>query len=103
MNNIFENNYAIYGGGGIYFINRILDESPKQHNTFRLNKALFANNYYTFPVKVRFQDEKKFKSWLSKSTYAVTIIPGVTQINLNFSVIDYYNQTIFLNRFYIFS
>ena len=100
INNTFENNHAIYGGGGIYFMNKLLKESPYQSNTFSHNKALFANDFYTFPLKVRFQDDKKYKSWVSKSSYAITIIPGFTQINLNFSVIDYYNQTIFLNRFY---
>ena len=81
-------------------MNKILKESPYNYNIFRLNKALFANDFYTFPIKVRFQDDNKFKSWVNKSSYAITIIPGFTQINLNFSVVDYYGQTILVNRFF---
>ena len=101
MNNIFENNIAINGGGGIYFKNQILKESPSKFNTFKGNKAFFANDFYTFPIKVIFQNDKNFKSWVNKSSYAITIIPGFTEINLNFSIIDYYGQTMKLvNRFY---
>ena len=99
-NNVLENNYAVLGGGGIYFKNIILKESPLKFNTFRQNKALFANDFYTFPIKVRFQDDNNFKSWVNKSSYAIKIIPGFTQINLNFFVVDYYGQTLLtLNRF----
>ena len=101
-NNIFENNYAILGGGGIYFKNKILPESPYKYNTFRLNTAFFANDFYTLPLEVRFQDDRNFKSWINKSIYSITIIPGITQINLNFFVVDYYGQTLkSLNRFFI--
>ena len=87
-NNIFKENLAIYGGGGIYFKNRISKESPSEFNTFSQNKALFANDFYTFPIQVRFQDDQNFKSWKNKTSYAITIVPGITQINLNFSVVD---------------
>ena len=99
-NNVFDNNYAIYGGGGIYFKNKILKESPYKFNTFTRNNAFFANDFYTFPIRVRFQADKIFKSWVNKYSYAITIIPGITQINLSFSVVDYYNQTMkSVNRF----
>ena len=101
-NNLFDNNTAIYGGGGIYFKNKILKESPYKFNKFLRNKALFASDFYTFPIKVRFQDDK-FKSWVNKSTYTMTLIPGFTQINLNFSIVDYYGQILKLNRFFFSS
>ena len=99
-NNLFENNFAIYGGAGIYFKNKILKESPDKFNKFIGNKAFYANDFCTFPIKVRFQDDKLFKSWLKKSSYTMTLIPGITQINLNFSIVDYYGQTLKLNRFF---
>ena len=99
-NNVFTNNSAIYGGAGIYFKDKLLKESPDKFNIFSGNKAFFAPNFYTFPRKVYFQDDKNFKSWISKSRYAMTLIPGITQINLNFSVVDYYGQTVkSVNRF----
>ena len=102
MNNVFYNNHAIYGGGGIYFKNKILKFSPYQlNNTFKENKALFANDFYTFPIKVLFQDNRNFKSWVKNSNYVMNITPGITQINLNFSVVDYYGQTLkTMNRYF---
>ena len=94
MNNVFDNNLAISGGGGIYFKNRILKDSPYKFNSFKQNRAFFAEDFYTFPVRVLFQDDKNFKSWKNKSTYSIKIVPGMTQINLNFSVVDYYGQTL---------
>ena len=99
-NNSFDNNSAIYGGGGIYFKNKILQESPYKFNKFIRNTAFFANDFYTFPIKVRFQDDNNYKSWVRKSSYTMTIVPGITQINLNFSVVDYYGQTLKLNGFF---
>ena len=99
-NNVFTNNSAIYGGAGIYFKDKVLKESPDKFNTFSGNKAFFAPNFYTFPRKVYFQDDNHFKSWISKSRYTMTLIPGITQINLNFFVVDYYGQTVkSVNRF----
>ena len=99
--NNFTNNVAIFGGGGIYFQNKILKESPYRSNIFKENKAQFANDFYTFPASVRFQDDLKYKSWVNRSAYSLNIIPGLTQINLNFSIVDYYGQNLrLLNRYY---
>ena len=55
--NIFENNLAKLAGAAIYFNNSILVESPKQNNVFIGNKAaLFANDFYTFPVRTIYFD-----------------------------------------------
>ena len=89
----------MFGGGGIYFKNKLLKESPYKFNTFIRNKASFANDFCTFPMKVRFKDDKNFKSWFNKSSYTIKLIPGMTQINLSFSVVDYYGQILKLNRF----
>ena len=108
-NNVFHNNSAIYGGAGIYLKDKLLKESPDKFNTFSSNKAFFAPNFYTSPRKVYFQDDKHFQSWVSKSKYTMTLIPGITQIDLNFSLVDNYGQTVksvnrfhFLNNYYYF-
>ena len=94
--NIFYNNSAIYGGGGIYFTNKILPESPSKSNSFSKNTA---HDFYTFPTKILFQDDRNFKSWVNKYSYNITIIPGITEINLNLSIRDYYGNILKLNRF----
>ena len=99
-NNLFDNNTAIYGGGGIYFKNKILRESPYKFNKFMRNTAFFANDFSTFPIKVRFQDDANYKSWVNKASYTMKLIPGISQINLNFSVVDYYGQTLKLNGYF---
>ena len=100
-NNVFYNNSAIIGGAGIYFKNKILKESPSKFNTFSHNTAFFANDFYTFPIKLHFQDDKNYKSWVNKSSFSITFIPGITKINLNFSVVDYSGQTLkSVNRFF---
>ena len=99
-NNFFHNNSAIYGGAGIYLKDKLLKESPDKFNTFSYNKAFFAPNFYTSPRKVYFQDDQHFRSWVSKSEYTMTLIPGITKINLNFSLVDNYGQTVkSVNRF----
>ena len=92
MNNVFQRNTAINGGGGIYFNDALLNESPYKYNTFHQNEAFFANDFYTFPVRLQFQDENNFKSWKNKSMYVMTIIPGMSEFNIFFDVIDYYGQ-----------
>ncbi len=99
-NNFFHNNSAISGGAGIYFKDKLLKESPEKINTFSGNKAFFAPNFYTFPRKVNFQDDQYFKSWVNNSRYTMTFVPGITQVNLNFSFVDYYGQVVkSVNRF----
>ena len=99
-NNIFEKNIAVFGGAGIFFRNMLLNESPYLFNIFKGNKAFFADDFYTFPVKINFQDDLNFKSWANKSKYTIKMIPGFTKINLKFTVVDYYGQTLkSLSRF----
>jgi len=92
--NIFQNNFAYLGGAGIYFNNKLLLESPIKTNYFNRNKALFAHDFYTFPIRVHFTANNNFMSWINKSKYSLDLVPGVTNINLQFFVVDYYGQTI---------
>ena len=103
MQNVFERNTAIAGGGGIYFNDTLLKESPYKYNIFHQNEAFFANDFYTFPVRVQFQDENNFKSWKNKSMYVMKIIPGISEVNILFAVVDYYGQILkLINGFVLF-
>ena len=66
-----------------------------KNNIFIGNKAaIFANDFYTFPLRaVFFNDEQKN---LMKYKYVSfnNVVPGITNINLNFVVVDYYGQSI---------
>ena len=93
-NNTFENNSAYFGGGAIYFNNKLPDVSPDQNNIFNGNKAYFANDFYTFPMRLRFKDNMEFDSLINTSTYSFIVVSGITKINLYFQVLDFYNQTI---------
>jgi len=94
MENVFRNNSAVLGGGGIYFKNQLLAESPYQNNTFTKNKAYFANDFFTYPVRLKFTDNQTFHSWINKTSYSLIVIPGISQLSLYFDVVDYYGQTI---------
>ena len=93
-NNNFLNNIAYIGGGGIYFNNKLLNVSPYRNNKFSGNQAYFANDFYSFPIRMRFTDNKKFYSLANTSSYHLNLVPGTSNIYLYFEIIDYYNQTI---------
>ena len=93
--NIFENNLAKLAGAAIYFNNSILVESPKQNNVFIGNKAaLFANDFYTFPVRTIYFDGQEKNLTKYKYLALKNVLPGITNITLNFLILDYYGQII---------
>jgi len=101
--NIFKNNSALLGGGGIYFQNKLLSESPYQNNHFIDNTADFANDFLTYPVRLKLIQNKTFQSSKNKKAYSISVVPGITQTSLYFNVVDYYDQTIkSLNGGFIF-
>ncbi len=90
--NSFENNIAFYEGGGIFiknnFQNFILN---KTSNKFHSNIAAFGNDYASTPNKLRL----KQKSYTFRtSLFNISVIPGITNVNLNFEILDFFNQTI---------
>lgn len=91
-NNLFKNNVALFGGGGIYFNNKILIESPRENNIFQDNTAHFANDFLTFPMRLALVQSNLSKT--RQKPYSLTIVPGMTEISLHFEVIDYFGQTI---------
>jgi hypothetical protein len=92
--NSFINNFASLGGGVLYLNNKLLAESPYQSNNFSGNKASFANDFFTFPVRLQFTDNQTFWSWINKTTYSLNVVSGVSITSLYFYVVDYYGQII---------
>ena len=92
--NIFKNNTATIGGGGIYFKNKLLAQPPNETNIFIDNKANFSKDFLTFPVRLKFISEKTFPSWIKNKPYSLSVVPGITQTSLYFDIVDYYHQTI---------
>ena len=104
-NNNFKNNSAFIGGAGIYFNNKLFSESPYQQNNFVDNKASFANDFLTFPMRLKITDSTYLRSLssLTDKTYSLSIVPGITETSLYFDVVDYYGQTVkSLNGGFIF-
>ena len=94
VRNYFKNNSALLGGGGIYFANKLLPESPYENNEFKDNKAAFANDFITYPVRLQLTNNKSFRYAKYKKAYYFKVVPGITMTSLYFDVVDYYGQTI---------
>ena len=92
--NYFKNNFAFLGGGGIYFENKLLSVSPYQNNIFLDNIAPFANDFFTFPVRLKLINNKSISSSSKNKAYSLNVVPEITLTSLNFAVVDYYGQTI---------
>ena len=92
--NYFRKNVAVLGGGGIYFNNKLLSESPNRSNIFIDNRAAFANDFLTFPIRLKVAENGNLIFKKTTKTYLINAIPGITQISLSFDVIDYYGNTI---------
>ena len=71
-----------------------MEEFPQNQNNFSSNEATFGNDYYTYPVRLRFKDNNGYDSLVNSTIYSLLIIPGITSVNLYFEIIDFYNQTI---------
>ena len=89
--NYFKNNYALVGGEGIYFQNKLLSELPSQNNYFIGNKAPFAINFFTYPVRLKITNLGKASSRMmtNKATLSLSMIPGITTQSLFFDIVDY--------------
>lgn len=87
---------ALYGGGGIYFKNKLPfnNLSPNKTNTFKDNEALFSNDFYSFAVRAEFYDNNNYHSLINKNKLALSLIPGFTNFSLYFSVVDFFGQTL---------
>ena len=104
VKNYFKNNSAVLGGGGIYFENKLLPESPYHSNEFKDNKAYFANDFFTYPFRLQLTNNKSFHYSKIKKTYYFNVIPGITMTSLYFDLVDYYGQTVkSMNGGFLFS
>ena len=89
FNNNFINNFALYGGAGLYIENNFYNFFPNKNNFFIGNKAYYGNDFITSPFRLKLMNKKTNEN--------NKIIPGISQISLDFSIIDYYNNTLFVN------
>lgn len=95
QNNQFLNNIALYGGGAIYFQNKFDLMKFKKENFFFLNSAQYGNDYATRPIRFQLFNNKRFSEYSNKKQqYILQIIPGQTEINLNFQLLDYFENHI---------
>ena len=91
--NYFEKNMAKYGGAAIYFENNFEKFLPLQANTFFGNIALFAKDVTTSPFRMNLLYQK-YDSQTNNKLLQLNVIPGITEIDLYFTLLDYYNQKI---------
>lgn len=93
--NIFINNKAKLAGGAIYMEKHYQRIDPFFNNTFRNNLGLFGNDVSSPPFKmIMSYDGKILFQKLTKSYLYKNIVPGISSINLNFIIVDYYEQEI---------
>ena len=99
--NSFENNIAFYEGGGIFIKNNFENFIfKKTSNKFTNNKAEFGNDYASSPNKLRLKNTSKT---FHGSLFSISVIPGITNVNLNFEILDFFDQiTTTLNGRYPF-
>ena len=102
----FQNNFASIAAGAIYFNYTVLIESPRKNNIFIGNKAaIYADDYCTFPLRVICSSKEDNNLTKSKKDFVKfdDVIPGMTLLQMNFSVVDYYGQIIkTLNETFLF-
>ena len=88
-NNIFINNIATYVGGGLFFENNFYNIIPNKTNIYTKNQAIYGNDYATSPFRIKIINPKRLRS--------LTLIPGITEINFAFRILDFYNQYVYVN------
>lgn len=89
--NEFNSNFAIRGAAGIFLKNHFEKITLATHNIFKNNKASYANDYSTTPFRLEIKN-KNFKT--SKKITNLIIVPGITNLQLDFQFLDYFGQLI---------
>ena len=89
FDNRFINNFALFGGDGLYLENNFYNFFPNSANSFIGNKAYYGNNFITSPFRLKLMNKKTNENY--------KIIPGISQLSFDFSIIDYYNSIVFVN------
>ena len=93
--NEFRKNFALMGAAGIYLVNSF-DRIDFFRNYFSDNKAIYGNDYATSPFRFCLQ-RKNFNSCYQEDgnkQIKIKNVPGITEINLDFLILDYYGQII---------
>ena len=93
-NNRFINNRANLGGGALFLeskYNEILLNA--NNNLFKNNSAIYGNDFTTSPFRLFLEKNANFKITKNK-LITITVLPGLAEVNLNFQLLDYFNQKI---------
>ena len=88
-NNSFENNFAFNGAAGIYLNNKFEQIDPLKNNSFKNNIGF---NLESPPFKIRL-NSSNFDLYKTGRN-ALNLIPGISNLSLNFKIVDYYGHHI---------
>ena len=88
-NNNFENNFAAHGAAGIYFNNKFEQINPFKNNTFK-NNVMFNVESPPFKFRLNYSNIDFYK----KGKISLNLIPGISNLNLIFKIVDYYGNYI---------
>lgn len=92
--NYFVSNLADLGGGGLYLADKYQKISLNK-NVFKDNIADYGNDYTTKPFRVGLYLNSTNKLSFDRSKmYIYSIVPGISNLNLKFHVLDYFDQKI---------
>ena len=94
-NNQFINNYAVYGGGGLFFDNNFYKFSSYINNVFRGNNASYGENFTTSPMRIKIINQKN-KNYHNAKFIKIIVIPGITELTLNFQILDYFGKNAYV-------
>ena len=93
--NLFESNYAILGGAGLFMETNFYKIKIEENNKFINNYALYGNDYSSPPFRMKCMQKNNknlFYTQKNQSLNKITIMPGITNINLYFVILDYFGQ-----------
>ena len=95
--NLFESNYAILGGAGLFMETNFYKIKIEENNKFINNYALYGNDYSSPPFRMKYMQKNNknlFYSQNNQSLIKITVMPGITNIKLYFVIFDYFGQHI---------
>ena len=97
LGNVFKNNNATLGGSAIYLMNHYDRINIVQFNSFIDNKAYYANDFTTPPIRLQLNSKNKDNTLLKKNGKLqrfLNVIPGISILSLKFEAIDFFGEKI---------
>lgn len=93
-NNTFFENIAFFGGGCLY-ISNYFNKIVLTKNIYKSNQADYGQDYTTKPFRVALYSNSHKKKFIEKNKlYSIAVVPGISEIDLHFHILDYYDQKI---------